>query len=149
MTDVPLKLCVGGTNVYVRRGTLETSGVPSLAALCSFEAEARFIDRPLVPFEFVLDWVRTMGQMSLPSSLNAVRHVMQEAEYWQVTGLLSALKLRERRILELTGVSVPFDMSKPECREQAAQWVRDRAGFLPVKAVPLADGEVMFVSCGV
>ena len=146
MTDVPLKLYVGGTTVYVRRSTLETSGVPSLAALCYFEAEDRFIDRPLVPFEFVLDWVRTMGQMSLPSSLNAVRHVICEAEYWQVSDLLCALKVRERRILELTGVSVPFDMSKPECREQASTWLRERAGFLPSTAVPLADGEVMFVS---
>ena len=146
MADVPLKLNVGGTPIYVRRSTLETSGVPSLVALCNFEAEDRFIDRPLVPFEFVLDWVRTMGQMSLPSSLNAVRHVICEAEYWQVGDLLCALKLREVRILELTGVSVPFEMSKPECREQATQWIRDRAGFLPVTAVPLADGEVMFVS---
>ena len=53
MADVPvLKLNVGGTPVHVRRSTLENSGVPALAALCNFED--RFIDRPLVPFEFVL-----------------------------------------------------------------------------------------------
>ena len=145
MADVPvLKLNVGGTPVHVRRSTLENSGVPALAALCNFED--RFIDRPLVPFEFVLDWVRTMGQMALPSSLNAVRHVSQEAEYWQVDGLVGALKLRETRMMELAGVSPVFHVSRVEDREQASEWVRERAGFLRVRAVPAGDGEVFFVS---
>ena len=144
MCDVPLKLNVSGTTVTVRRSTLENSGVRSLAALCNFDA--LYIDRPLVPFEFVLDWVKTMGQMSLPVSLNAMLHVQHEAEYWQVEDLSHALKQRQRLIDELTGVSQPFNMTKVEDREQASAWMRERAGFASVKIVPVGDGEIVVVS---
>lgn len=146
MSDIPLKLNVSGTVVTVRRSTLENSGVRSLAALCNFED--LYIDRPLVPFEFVLDWVKTMGQMSLPASLNAMQHVQHEAEYWQVDDLSSALKQRRRLIDELTGVSPPFNMTKVEDREQASAWMRERAGFVAVKTVAVADGEIVIVSSG-
>tara|TARA_Y100000817_G_scaffold203623_1_gene159514 strand:- start:212 stop:643 length:432 start_codon:yes stop_codon:yes gene_type:complete len=143
-----MKLNVGGTPVYVRRSTLQTCGVGSLAALCNYSDDI-FIDRPLGPFRFVLDWVRTMGQITMPASLDAVRQMKQEAEYWQADDLVAALKVRERNIVDLAGVSPPFDMSKPEDREQATQWIRERTGLMSIRVVSLDDGDVMIVSSGV
>ena len=146
MSDVLLKLNVSGTEVFVRQSTMENCGVRPLSALCNFEG--KYIDRPLQPFLFVLNWVKTMGYAALPVSANAMLQVQHEAEYWQVDDLVGAIKQHRRLIDELSGVSPPFNMYRIEDRERASAWMRERNGMLRVCVQNVGEGEIVVVSSG-
>ena len=144
MTDI-LELNVSGTVVTVRRSTLENCGLPSMVALCNTNFELHSIDRPLWPFCFVLDWIKTMTQTPLPASWEKLSKIAAEAEYWQVNCLLTCVKRQKQSILELSGVSPVFSIHGVSDREQASDYVRERSGLLELQTVQLSDGDFFFV----
>ena len=93
-----VKLNVGGHYFTTSRQTLTRDPNSMLAAMFSgkFEMEPRgdgafFIDRDGTHFRFILNYLRT-GKLTLPDGATFLKELAEEAEFYQIQGILHELK---------------------------------------------------------
>ena len=94
-----VKLNVGGHYFTTSLQTLTKDPNSMLAAMFSgkFEMEPRgdgafFIDRDGTHFRFILNYLRT-GKLTLPDGATFLKELAEEAEFYQIQGILDKLKL--------------------------------------------------------
>ena len=94
-----VKLNVGGHYFTTSLQTLTKDPNSMLAAMFSgkFEMEPRgdgafFIDRDGTHFRFILNFLRT-GKLTLPDGATFLKELAEEAEFYQIQGILDKLKL--------------------------------------------------------
>ena len=94
-----VKLNVGGHQFTTSLQTLTKDPNSMLAAMFSgkFEMEPRgdgafFIDRDGTHFRFILNYLRT-GKLTLPDGAKFLKELAEEAEFYQIQGILDKLKL--------------------------------------------------------
>ena len=94
-----VKLNVGGHYFTTSLQTLTKDPNSMLAAMFSgkFEMEPRgdgafFIDRDGTHFRFILNYLRT-GKLTLPDGAKFLKELAEEAEFYQIQGILDKLKL--------------------------------------------------------
>ena len=99
-----VKLNVGGHYFTTSRQTLTRDPNSMLAAMFSgkFEMEPRgdgafFIDRDGTHFRFILNYLRT-GKLTLPDGAKFLKELAEEAEFYQIQGILDKLKLMKESL---------------------------------------------------
>jgi len=93
-----VKLNVGGHHFTVSVQTLTKDPKSMLAAMFSgkfemktYEDGAFFIDRDGTHFRFILNYLRT-GKLTLPEGATFLNELLEEAEFYQIQGMLMELK---------------------------------------------------------
>ena len=93
-----VKLDVGGQHFTTTVQTLTKDPNSMLAAMFSGKFEMKpsedgsfFIDRDGTHFRFILNFLRT-GKLTLPEGATFIKELEEEAEFYQIQGLVDALK---------------------------------------------------------
>ena len=93
-----VKLDVGGQHFTTTVQTLTKDRNSMLAAMFSGKFEMKpsedgsfFIDRDGTHFRFILNFLRT-GKLTLPEGATFTKELEEEAEFYQIQGLVDALK---------------------------------------------------------
>ena len=93
-----VKLNVGGHYFTTSRQTLTRDPNSMLAAMFSGKFEMKphedgtfFIDRDGTHFRFILNYLRT-GKLTLPDGATFLKELAEEAEFYQIQGILDELK---------------------------------------------------------
>ena len=93
-----VKLDVGGQHFTTTVQTLTKDPNSMLAAMFSGKFEMKpsedgsfFIDRDGTHFRFILNFLRT-GKLTLPEGATFTKELEEEAEFYQIQGLVDALK---------------------------------------------------------
>ncbi|XP_020603587.1 uncharacterized protein DDB_G0287347-like [Orbicella faveolata] len=93
-----VKLNVGGHHFTASVQTLTKDPKSMLAAMFSgkfemkpYEDDAFFIDRDGTHFRFILNYLRT-GKLTLPEGATFLKELQEEAEFYQIQGMLMELK---------------------------------------------------------
>ena len=99
-----VKLNVGGHYFTTSRQTLTRDPNSMLAAMFTgkFEMEPRgdgafFIDRDGTHFRFILNYLRT-GKLTSPEGEAALKELQEEAEFYQIEGLIEKLKVNPQSL---------------------------------------------------
>ena len=99
-----VKLNVGGHYFTTSRQTLTRDPNSMLAAMFTgkFEMEPRgdgafFIDRDGTHFRFILNYLRT-GKLTSPEGEAALKELQEEAEFYQIEGLIEKLKVNSESL---------------------------------------------------
>ena len=98
MYSSTVKLNVGGHYFTTSLQTLTKDPDSMLAAMFSGKFEMRpsedgafFIDRDGTHFRFILNYLRT-GKLTLPDEEKILREIEEEADFYQITGIINELK---------------------------------------------------------
>ena len=108
-----VKLNVGGSYFTTSLQTLTKDPKSMLAAMFSGKFETKpcedgafFIDRDGTHFRFILNYLRN-GKLTLPEGATFLKELEEEAEFYQIQGMLMELKsLMSTRTTPSTGTSV-------------------------------------------
>ena len=100
-----IKLNVGGQHFATSVQTLTKDPNSMLAAMFSGRFDMKpsedgsfFIDRDGTHFRFILNFLRT-GKLTLPEGATFIKELEEEAEFYQIQGLIDALSFVESVIL--------------------------------------------------
>ena len=95
-----VKLNIGGSYFTTSVQTLTKDPKSMLAAMFSGKFEMKpcedgafFIDRDGTHFRFILNYLRT-GKLTLPEGATFLKELQEEAEFYQIQGMLEELKSR-------------------------------------------------------
>ena len=99
-----VKLNVGGHYFTTSRQTLTRDPNSMLAAMFSGKFEMKphedgtfFIDRDGTHFRFILNYLRT-GKLTSPEGEAALKELQEEAEFYQIEGLIEKLKVNQQSL---------------------------------------------------
>ena len=108
-----VKLDVGGQHFTTTVQTLTKDPNSMLAAMFSGKFERKpsedgsfFIDRDGTHFRFILNFLRT-GKLTLPEGATFIKELEEEAEFYQIQGLVDALKPANSTV-EARNLGEPF-----------------------------------------
>ena len=108
-----VKLDVGGQHFTTTVQTLTKDRNSMLAAMFSGKFEMKpsedgsfFIDRDGTHFRFILNFLRT-GKLTLPEGATFIKELEEEAEFYQIQGLIDALKPANSTV-EALNLGEPF-----------------------------------------
>ena len=94
----PVKLHIGGKHFVTTMQTLRKDPNSMLAAMFSGKFDTKpsedgsfFIDRDGTHFRFILNYLRT-GKLTLPEGATFLKELEEEAEFYQIQGIIDALK---------------------------------------------------------
>ena len=104
---------VAGTTVRCRQDVLQ-GGLAALA-----RHPPAIVDRPLVPFVWVIDWCKSQGMLPVPQNPEFRQSVLVEANYWVIEPLVQQIEKYNR----LRGIS-PFFTDNDLYR--ANMWMQHR-----------------------
>ena len=100
----PVKLNVGGHYFTTSVQTLTKDPNSMLAAMFSGKFETKtcedgafFIDRDGTHFRFILNYLRT-GKLTLPEGATFLKELEEEAEFYQIQGMVDELKLMSKSL---------------------------------------------------
>ena len=122
-----VKLNIGGQYFITSVQTLRKDPNSMLAAMFSGKFDTKpsedgsfFIDRDGTHFRFILNYLRD-GVLILPEGATALKQLQQEAEFYQIQGILDELK-------PLVRPALPFEESEILTSEERQQSLK---GWLP------------------
>ena len=125
-----VKLNVGGQHFVTSVQTLRKDPNSMLAAMFSGKFDTKiseggsfFIDRDGTHFRFILNYLRT-GQLTLPEGATFLKELEEEAEFYQIQGIIDSLKPSS----EISKPNKPFEESEILTSEEHQQSLK---GWLP------------------
>ena len=126
-----VNLNVGGHHFTTSVQTLTKDSNSMLAAMFSgrFELEpyedgAFFIDRDGTHFRYVLNYLRT-GKLTLPEDATFLKELQEEAEFYQIQGMLDELLLFDSKLSVSTPSERTFVESEILTREEHQRVLND------------------------
>ena len=125
-----VKLNVGGQHFVTSVQTLRKDPNSMLAAMFSGKFDTKpsedgsfFIDRDGTHFRFILNYLRT-GKLTLPEGATFLKELEEEAEFYQIQGIIDALKPATKACK----ITKPFEESEILTSEEHQQSLK---GWLP------------------
>jgi len=111
-----VNLNVGGHHFTTSVQTLTKDPNTMLAAMFSGKFEMKpcedgafFIDRDGTHFRFILNYLRT-GKLTLPEGATFLKELLEEAEFYQIQGIIDELRLSEPTV-QASNPTKPFEQS--------------------------------------
>lgn len=112
-----VKLNVGGHTFTTSVQTLTKDPNSMLAAMFSGKFEMKpaedgafFIDRDGTQFRFILNYLRT-GKLTLPEGATFLKELEEEAEFYQIQGIIDEMKSTKVEIQAVRPLNNPFEVS--------------------------------------
>ena len=122
-----VKLNVGGRHFVTSVQTLRKDPNSMLAAMFSGKFDTKiseggsfFIDRDGTHFRFILNYLRT-GQLTLPEGATFLKELEEEAEFYQIQGIIDLLKSSS----EISKLTKSFEESEILTSEEHQQSLKD------------------------
>ena len=122
-----VKLNVGGQHFITSVQTLRKDPNSMLAAMFSGKFDTKiseggsfFIDRDGTHFRFILNYLRT-GQLTLPEGATFLKELEEEAEFYQIQGIIDLLKSSS----EISKPTKSFEESEILTSEEHQQSLKD------------------------
>ena len=132
-----VKLDVGGHTFRTSVQTLTKDPNSMLAAMFSGKFDTKpaedgafFIDRDGTYFRFILNYLR-IGKLTLPEGATALKEIQEEAEFYQIQGIIDELKSSESAV-QASKPSGPFEdseiLTNDEHRRILIGWLSAHSG---------------------